>query len=244
MIGCLFRLNVSGSAKGYSIMANNEVLAIITARGGSKRLPKKNLRKLGGHSLLSRTIEASINAKSVNKTVLSTDCSEIAKEALKHGCDVPFIRPPELATDEASSEDVMLHAIDNLPIFEWVLLLQPTSPFRTSEDIDLAFKLVKRLNRNSCVGVTSLKSHTNPAEKYLFAGDVFIPHNQKVESFKRKQKGSFILNGAIYLIKTSLFLHTKKIVDADTAGIHMSEKKSLDIDTFKDLRLAAKFMEV
>jgi len=123
------------------------------------------------------------------------------------------------------------------------LLLQPSSPFRTSEDIDLAFALVKKLNRSSCVGVTSLQSNTNLNKKYLFNGNVFVPNLQREGFREQKSRGNFILNGAIYLIKTSHFLQTEKLIDADTIGIEMSTKKSLDIDTFDDLHLAAKFME-
>ena len=225
-------------------MHKQRVLAVITARGGSKRVPQKNLRKLGDQSLLERTVKASIGSSIVDRTVLSSDCPRIAKEAVCCGCEVPFIRPPELATDGAMSEDVLMHAVNNLPFFDWVLLLQPSSPFRTSEDIDLAFALARKFNRNSCVGVTPFQSDTILNEKYLFNGDVFVPNPQNHEFFEGEGGEVFILNGAIYLIKTSHFLHTKKLVDTDTIGIQMSAKKSLDIDTFDDLHSAAKFMEI
>jgi CMP-N,N'-diacetyllegionaminic acid synthase len=225
-------------------MHKQRVLAVITARGGSKRVPQKNLRKLGNKSLLERTVEVSTGSDIVDRTVLSTDCPKIAEAALYCGCDVPFSRPPELATDGAMSEDVLVHALNNLPFFDWVLLLQPSSPFRTSQDIDLAFALAKELNRNSCVGVTPFQSNTDLDQKYLFNGDVFSSNSRKHGFFERKCGGVFILNGAIYLIKTSHFLQTKKLIDADTIGFQMSAKKSLDIDTFEDLHLAAKFMEI
>ena len=88
-------------------MHEQRVLAVITARGGSKRVPQKNLRKLGNQSLLERTVEASIGSSIVDRTVLSSDCPRIVKEAVRCGCEVPFIRPPELATDGAMSEDVL-----------------------------------------------------------------------------------------------------------------------------------------
>ena len=225
-------------------MPNERVLAVITARGGSKRVPGKNLRKLGNQSLLDRTVKASMGSTIVDRTVLSSDCPKIAKEALKCGCDVPFTRPPELATDGANSEDVLIHAINNLPFFDWVVLLQPSSPFRTSEDIDLAFEVTTKLNRNSCVGVTPFQSNNDIDQKYFFNGDVFTSNDKKHGVFLRSCGEVFILNGAIYLIKISHFLQTNKLVDADTIGIQMSAKKSLDIDTFEDLHLGAKLMEV
>lgn len=224
-------------------MHEQRVLAVITARGGSKRVPQKNLRKLGKQSLLERTVEASLGSSIVDRTVLSSDCPKIMKDAVRCGCEVPFIRPPELATDGAMSEDVLTHAINNLPFFDWVLLLQPSSPFRTSDDIDLAFELTEKFNRNSCVGVTKIQSGTDLDQKYFFHGDVFAPTSHENGFFEQNYREVFILNGAIYLIRTSHFLRTKKLVDANTIGIQMSAKKSLDIDTFDDLHRAAKFME-
>ena len=224
-------------------MHEQRVLAVITARGGSKRVPQKNLRKLGKRSLLERTVEASLGSSIVDRTVLSSDCPKIMKDAVRCGCEVPFIRPSELATDGAMSEDVLAHAINNLPFFDWVLLLQPSSPFRTSDDIDLAFELTEKFNRNSCVGVTKIQSGTDLDQKYFFHGDVFAPTSHENGFFEQNYREVFILNGAIYLIRTSHFLRTKKLVDANTIGIQMSAKKSLDIDTFDDLHRAAKFME-
>ena len=206
-------------------------------------MPQKNLRKLGKQSLLERTVDASLGSSIVDRTVLSSDCSNIVKDAERCGCEVPFIRPPELATDGAMSEDVLAHAINNLPFFDWVLLLQPSSPFRTSDDIYLAFELTEKFNRNSCVGVTKIQSGTESDQKYFFHGDVFASTSTENEFFKQNYGEVFILNGAIYLIRTSHFLRTKKLVDANTIGIQMSAKKSLDIDTFDDLHRAAKIME-
>ena len=225
-------------------MSNQRTLAVITARGGSKRVPQKNLRKVGNQSLIERVVKASMGSKNVDRTVLSSDCPKITKEALKYGCDIPFTRPSELATDGALSEDVLEHAISNLPGFDWILLLQPTSPFRTSEDIDLAFTLAKKFNRNSCVSVTPLRQGADLNKRNLFDGDVFISSTEKRDLFIRRQGYDFILNGAIYLIKTSIFLCTQKLVTSDTIGIEMSPKKSLDIDTFHDLELASKLMEI
>jgi len=224
-------------------MLNHKVLAVITARGGSKRLPKKNLRTLDGQSLLERTIKASINAKSVDRTVLSSDCPEIIKAGIACGCDVPFIRPPELATDDASSEDVLEHAIKKLPFFEWVMLLQPTSPFRTSDDVDLAFKLLRQVNRSSCVGVKRLQSGIELKGEHLFNGEVFSSNGQKKVSSDREFGVNFALNGAIYICKTEFFLRKKKLIGTETVGIEMSAKKSLDIDTLGDLELALALLE-
>ena len=224
-------------------MLNQTVLAVITARGGSKRIPRKNLQKLGNETLLERTVKASLVSKCVNKTVLSSDCAVLIKEAQKYGCEVPFTRPFELATDNARSEDVLEHAINNLPRFDWALLLQPTSPFRTAEDINLAFSLVKKLDRKSCVGVTRAAPTLSLTNKHLFKGDVFDPITQQQQQSRKGPGVTFKLNGAIYLIKVSHFLCTKKLVDEDTIGVEMSARKSIDIDTFEDLKLASLLVE-
>jgi len=225
-------------------MANKKVLAVITARGGSKRVPRKNLRKIGDQTLLGRTVQAALNAETVGRCILSSDCSEIIKDALDYGCDVPFVRPLELATDKARSEDVLEHALNNLPGFDWVVLLQPTSPFRTSGDIDSAFDLVQKITRTSCVGVTRVQSPMTTSVQHPFDGDVYNATAQKQQRFNEGSRVSFALNGAVYLIKTSHFLSTKRLVNPGTVGIEMSTKSSLDIDTFEDLRSASELMGV
>ena len=125
---------------------NKEVLAIIPARGGSKRLPGKNIKDLNGKPLIAWTIDAALRSKYIDKSVVSTDDEIIAEISQKYGAEVPFIRPKELATDTASSIDVILHAINFYKTkgepFEYVILLQPTSPLRTTEDIDHAFEML------------------------------------------------------------------------------------------------------
>ncbi len=122
------------------------VLAIITAREGSKRVPNKNILNLAGKPLIAWTIEASLNSEFIDKTMVSTDSLKIKKIAEEYGANVPFIRPIELANDIAKSIDVIYHALDfckkNNEEFEYAILLQPTSPLRTKNDIDNAFEML------------------------------------------------------------------------------------------------------
>ena len=113
-----------------------KVLGLIPARGKSKGIPRKNIKNLCGKPLIAWTIEESLKSKKLDNVVVSTDDEEIADIAQKYGADVPFMRPAELAGDSTSGIDTVLHAIDELPDFDSVLLLQPTSPLRTSTDID------------------------------------------------------------------------------------------------------------
>ena len=110
------------------------VLAIIPARGGSKGVPKKNILSIGGKPLIAWTIQAAKNATFIDRLILSSDCQEIIQTALKYGCEVPFVRPDELATDQAGSAAVVSHALASLKeSYDYVVLLQPTSIFRSAE---------------------------------------------------------------------------------------------------------------
>ena len=130
------------------------VLAVVTARGGSKGLPRKNLLPLGGVPLIVWTVRAALNANCVARVVVSTDDDEISNVALAAGAEVPFRRPAALASDAASSVDVMLHALEVLKWNGSVVMLQPTSPFRTSRDLDAGFaQWCNAPGAGSCVSV-------------------------------------------------------------------------------------------
>src|SRR5690606_9725040 len=119
------------------MFGDKKVLGLITARGGSKGIPRKNIKLLGGKPLIAWTIDAALKSRYIDRLILSSDDNEIISIAKSLNCDVPFVRPSELATEISSSMDVVLHALDHVgEFFDFLLLLQPTSPFRTSEDID------------------------------------------------------------------------------------------------------------
>ena len=124
---------------------NKRVVAIIPARGGSKRLPRKNVLPLAGKPLIVWSIEAALASVYIDKTIVSTDDAEIAEISRIAGASVPFMRPPELASDTATSADVVMHALDYLDSqndhYYYSVLLQPTSPLRTNTDIDAALEL-------------------------------------------------------------------------------------------------------
>ncbi|MGB9578379.1 MAG: acylneuraminate cytidylyltransferase family protein, partial [Halothiobacillaceae bacterium] len=121
-------------SSGMADVDHLNVLALIPARGGSKGLPGKNLRALGGKPLIQWSIEAAQRSRFVTRVVVSSDDPTILTAARAAGAETPFVRPAELAQDDTSSIDVVFHALDQLPPFDWVVLLQPTSPLRTSED--------------------------------------------------------------------------------------------------------------
>lgn len=222
----------------------NRVLAIIPARGGSKRLPRKNILNFAGKPLIAWTIDAALSSKNVDKVIVSTDDEEIAQVAQNCGAEVPFLRPSTLSEDESSSADVIAHAIEFLAkrgdSFDVIALLQPTSPLRNSRHIDKAIDLYLSKNANSVISVC--KTEHSP----LWCGR--IDETLSMDSFLRdevKNKRSqdlpefYRLNGAIYLIDRTLFCRELTLFPNEkTFAFLMEDKFSIDIDTELDYRFA------
>lgn len=220
------------------MIAGKKVLAIIPARGGSKRLPNKNILQFAGKPLIAWTIDAALAAKFVDRVVLSSDDDNIIAVARSFGCDVPFKRAAELATDEASSADVVLDAIDRCPGYDIVVLLQATSPLRTAEDIDAALALFTDSAASSCVSVS--EAAESPYWMYsLTDGNAMVP----VLAGDRPQRAQdlpkcFSLNGAIYIARTGRFMQTPHFVSIDSIAYEMPGARSIDVDTQEDFDLA------
>lgn len=142
---------------------NKKFLAIIPARGGSKGLPGKNIKNLNGKPLIAYSIEAAIEANIFDKIIVSTDSEEIAKIALKYGAEVPFLRPRELATDNANSMDALFHAIEFLKeqgeIYDYIMKLQPTSPLRTKKEILESVELLFEKSAESIISVSECQHY-------------------------------------------------------------------------------------
>lgn len=216
-------------------MNADKVLGLITARGGSKGLPRKNILSVGGKPLLVWTVEAALAARSLGHVVLSTDDDEIMAVAKTAGCNVPFRRPPELADDMAKSIDVVLHALDQLPSFDYIVLLQPTSPLRTSEDIDSAFNLMLRNGAPSCVSVTEVEE--SPYWMYRVTDKNRLQRLlAPIDGGTRRQDlpPIYALNGAIYAARVDWLRRTKSFVGEETIAYQMPRERSIDIDTHGD----------
>jgi N-acylneuraminate cytidylyltransferase len=219
-------------------MKAKKSLALITARGGSKGLPRKNVLIAGGKPLVEWTVEAAISAECVGRVVLSSDDDEIMAAARAAGCDIPFCRPAHLANDMASSIDVVLHALDQLPGFEYVVLLQPTSPLRTAADIDAAFALMLERVAPSCVSVC--EADQSPYWMYRLADDNKLQRLlPEMEGIKRRQDlpPIYVLNGAIYIARIDWLRANKNFVGAETVAYPMPKERSLDIDTAEDFEI-------
>ena len=211
------------------------VLALITARGGSKGLPGKNIRPAGGKPLLAWTVDAAHGSRYCDRVVISTDDEAIAATARAHGCEVPFMRPAALATDSASSMDVVLHALLALPGFDLLVLLQPTSPLRTSADIDDACELLLAQQAPACVSVTPAQE--SPYWMYsMTPGQALRPIVELPSGVTRRQDlpAAYSLNGAVYVARTAWLQQSRSFVTPQTVALVMPAQRSIDIDTLED----------
>lgn len=210
-----------------------KVLGLIPARGKSKGIPRKNIKNLCGKPLIAWTIEEALKSKKLDNVVVSTDDEEIADIAQKYGADVPFMRPAELAGDSTSGIDTVLHAIDELPDFDSVLLLQPTSPLRTVEDIYGIIELVKGKKACSAVSVSEAISH--PYWTYsLENGKLLNLYKNETKLLRQDLPPAYNLNGALYLASRN-FLETKRAFkDESTLAYVMPRYRSVDIDDLDD----------
>lgn len=214
------------------------ILALITARGGSKGIPGKNIKPLAGKPLINWTIEAAKKSKYIDRIILSSDDEEIMQKALSVGCEVPFKRPAGLALDDSSSMDVILHALDNLDSqYDYLLLLQPTSPFRKVDHIDAIIEKGVDSKKNIVVSVTESKKH--PAFMYTLEKGCLVPVIAGFEHRRRQDMPKvYEHNGALYLA-TIQYLRKVKSYNVDgVLAFPMDTLSSLDLDEPSDWEYA------
>ena len=215
-------------------------LAIIPARGGSKRLPRKNILDLNGKPLIAWSIEAGVNSKYINKTIVTSDDDEILEVGEKYKINT-IKRPSELATDTSTTFDAIKHAIDSLDKkYEYIVLLQPTSPLRNEKHINEAIELLEEKKADAVISVCEM-DHSP-----LWSNT--LPKNLNMSNFLRdeiKNKRSqdlptyYRLNGAIYICKTDRLLKEKSFFIKDNIYAYiMDRKSSIDIDEELDFIFA------
>ncbi|MFL9755297.1 cytidylyltransferase domain-containing protein [Vibrio cyclitrophicus] len=225
------------------MLNGKRVIAIIPARGGSKRLPKKNILPLGGKPLIGWTIEAAKNSAYVDDIFISTDDQEIADVVSEFGITVPELRPEELSTDTATTQSVLFYTLEKYAKeADIVVLLQPTSPFRTAKHIDEAIKSLVEKSAFSVVSVTPCEHPPQWANT--------LPDNGSMKDFIRLRDGkrsqelceAFRLNGAIYVYDIHRLVATGKMdYRVDTYAYKMPNEASIDIDTKIDFNMAEFF---
>ncbi len=221
-----------------------KILAIIPARGGSKGLPGKNIKKLGEKALIGWTIEAGLASSYIDKLIVSTDDLKIAGIAREFGANLPFQRPAELATDNAKSIDTLFHAIDwfstnTNDTFDLILLLQPTSPLRSTKDIDKALRKLLETKGKAVVSVCPCEHHP------WWANELPADHNMKeflrpeiANTNRQALPAYYRLNGAIYIAEPAYLRENDSFLGEHTYSYEMPLERSVDIDSALDFKLA------
>ena len=211
-------------------------MAVIPARGGSKGLPGKNIKSLCGKPLVAWSIDQAKNSKYIDKIIVSTDDKNIAKTAKEYGAEVPFLRPVELAEDTTPTIDVLMHLIkyfeNKKEQYDYLLLLEPTSPLREVSDIDNSIKkLFENDNADSVVGVAEVESvHPSFLAKFDLEG-FLVPYVGKFESKRRQDlEKLYFFEGSIYIAKISKLKENKSFYTRRTLGYLMPKWKSYEID--------------
>lgn len=225
-------------------MSKPVIYALVVARGGSRGLPQKNIRNLRGKPLIAYTIEAARQSALVDEVYLSTDDMEIASVAKTYGCEIPFLRESSLATDDASSVDVVSDAIKRLAPHDIVVLLQPTSPLRTAQDIDSALELMLQEAAPACVSVCPAADHPWLVQRIDANGNLDPYCSSGEVKYLRRQDlpEAWVLNGAIYAARCDLFIASGSFMMDGTIAYRMPLDRSVDIDTEDDLNRAEQIL--
>lgn len=222
------------------------IVCIITARSGSKGVPGKNIKLLNGKPLIAYAIEAAKGSKYLDRVIVSTDDQGIADVAKEWGAEVPVMRPARLAQDATPTLPVLLHMIDHLKKTENYsadihVLIQPTSPFVSSEDVDQVIETLVKTKTDSCVTVCEVSER--PERMYSIKGKMMKSYTQTGRSVPRQKLPAFYhLNGAVYATRVAVL--PKGIIAKRSSAVIMPRERSLDIDTMMDFKLAEFFMNV
>ena len=218
---------------------NKTFLVIIPARGGSKRLPRKNLLDLCGKPLIAWSIEAALKSKYISKVIVSSDDEEILNIAKEYKAD--FIkRPDELASDTATTFDALKHTLENVEKYDYVVLLQPTSPLRTEKHIDEAIELLKEKNADAIISVCEMEH--SPLWSNTLDEDLNMSNFLRDEVLNKRSQDLpkyYRLNGAIYICKTDKLLQNESFfLKENIYAYKMNKKHSVDIDEEIDFIIA------
>jgi N-acylneuraminate cytidylyltransferase len=228
------------------------ILALIPARGGSQRVPRKNIRILGKKPLIAYTIEAAKKSEHINRIVVSTDYEDIASVAKQYGAEVPFLRPEEISQSDSTEMDFFEHILhwfeDNEQyVPDLIVLLYPTSPFRKSESIDKALELMmKHPEADSLRSVRLCSEH--PYKMWIIENGYLQPfvhmENANIHTLSYKLLPTvYIQNASIYITKPSTIRDKKSPIGAVVLPFVMDERESIDINTLHDFQFAEMIIE-
>lgn len=232
-------------------MSKPSVLAVVPARGGSKSIPRKNIRKLAGKPLLAYTAEAGLASRNIDRFILSTDDEEIAEVGRKYGLEVPFLRPAELATDNAPTLPVIQHAVNKLEAIDeyrpdYIVVLQPTSPLRKACHIDSAMEKLIGSDADSIISVTEVPHACNPYSVMRLNGEYiesFLDFDELC-NLRQKKPVFYARNGAaIYAFTRECLLKKNSLYGDKVLPYFMKKEESIDIDDLWDWKLVELIME-
>lgn len=217
---------------------SRHILGLIPARGGSKGIPRKNIKPIAGKPLIAWAIESALRSKVLAGVVVTTDDEEIAEVARRHGAQVPFLRPAELARDDTPGVAPVLHALEQLTTYDTVLLLQPTSPLRTTADIDDCVVQARRLDAPCMVSVS--EAHQHPYWMYRLDASQRLSALISAPHVTRRQDlpPVYAANGALYYADASWLRTQLTFITPDTAAYVMPAQRAVDLDTPLDWKLA------
>lgn len=223
------------------------ILGIIPARGGSKGVYRKNIKKLNDKPLIGYTIEAAKKSKYIDRLVISTDDNEIAEISKEFGAEIPCLRPDSLSGDVSPTVDCVIHMLNYLKESEGytpthIMLLQCTSPLRSYKHINEAVEQFRHSSKKALISVC--ESEVNPYWTNIFEGDSLKPFMKDGYKITRRQDlpSVYRVNGAIYLIETEMFLKEKTFQASSLTGYIMDSYSSVDIDTELDFKIAELIM--
>ncbi len=228
-------------------MNEMKILAVITARGGSKGIPRKNIKVLGGKPLIAYTIEIAKKSSLISHLIISTDNDEIADVARFFGANVPFLRPETFAQDTSTHVEVMQHAVHFMEeqlkvVFDYVVILQPTSPFRLVEDIDKTLDLLIKTDADSSVSMVELEGD-HPVKIKKMEGNRVIPYCVAEPEGVRRQDlpKAYKRSSAVYAMRRDVLMEYGSLFGKDIVGHIIPAERSIDIDTEYDW-LRAEYM--
>lgn len=217
------------------------VIAIITARGGSKGLPGKNIKELCGKPLIAWSIEAGLGSQYIDEVVVTTDSEEIARIAREFGASAPFIRPAELASDTATSFDAVKHVIDFYADqlhkkFDYIILLEPTSPLREKNDIDEMLEKIISMESQFDAIVSLGEVHEHPSIMKKIMGDEIQSFSKELVMTTRRQDNAtaYFPYGVAYIVKIKTFLEEKSFYPLRTTYKLIKRYQCYEIDDIYD----------
>ena len=230
--------------KNYLVTNESQGLtvAIIPARGGSKRIPKKNIRLFAGKPIIAYSIEAANKTRLFNHIIVSTDSSEIADVAIEHGANVPFLRPPELSDDFTATAPVLLHALEwvreNLGKVDHICCIYPTAPFLSVGDLLKSYSLIRDKQTDSVFSVTTFSYPIFRALKIDDGGYLRMIWTEHINSRSQDLPESYHDAGMFYWLNANKFAEKKAVLTDNSIGYILPRYRVQDIDTEEDWKNA------